>query len=121
MKYSKEERLEIGRRIYEGEITTAMAAEEYDINFYTAREYLRTYKASIHVAVPKEHRKYGNADETLKKHEDEMRKYDGMTRDELIDEIILAKINEARAKKGYEVKGGGRHKEYKALDKKNSK
>lgn len=31
MKYRKEERLEIGRRIYDGEITTTMAAEEYDI------------------------------------------------------------------------------------------
>ncbi len=38
MKYSKEERLDIGRRIYQGEMTLASAATKYDINIYTARE-----------------------------------------------------------------------------------
>ena len=52
MKYSKEQRLEIGRRIYQGEITLATAANEYDINLYTARDYLRLYKASENVAIP---------------------------------------------------------------------
>lgn len=41
MKYSKEERLDIGRKIYVGELTLAGAAMEYEINYYTAREYLR--------------------------------------------------------------------------------
>lgn len=49
MKYTKEERLAIGRRIYEGNITTAVAAETYNVNFYTARNYLREYKAFIKV------------------------------------------------------------------------
>ena len=30
MKYTKEERLNIGRRIYDGEISRCQAAEEYD-------------------------------------------------------------------------------------------
>ena len=47
MKYSKEERLEIGRRIYVGELSTTLAAKDYNINYYTAREYLRAYKAEI--------------------------------------------------------------------------
>ena len=71
MKYSKEQRLDIGRRIYAGELTTSMAAKEYDINYYTAREYLRAYKAGINVAIPKsewpEGRKKENADSSLSK------------------------------------------------------
>ena len=120
MKYNKEERLEIGRRIYQGELTVAMAANEYDVNLYTARDYLRLYKAHINVAIPKEHRKE-NADSTLVEHRDDLEKYEGMTREELIDEIIRAKIDEARAKIGYEVKGGGRSKEYRPIDNKSLK
>lgn len=44
-----------------------------------------------------------------------------MSRGELIDEIIKAKVNEARAKKGYEVKGDGRFKEFRPIGNKNTK
>lgn len=44
MKYTKEQRLDIGRRIYEGEISRYEAAEEYDINEQTARGYMRMYR-----------------------------------------------------------------------------
>ena len=37
MKYTKEQRLDIGRRIYDGEITKFEAAEEYGISDQTAR------------------------------------------------------------------------------------
>lgn len=50
MKYTKKERLEIGRRIFEGEINRAEAALEYDIDMYTARDYMRLYKASQRLA-----------------------------------------------------------------------
>ena len=41
MKYTHEERLEIGRRIYTGEISKYQAAAEYEINYQTARNYTR--------------------------------------------------------------------------------
>ena len=44
MKYTKEQRLDIGRRIYDGEIDCYQAAEEYSINQYTARDYMRLYR-----------------------------------------------------------------------------
>jgi transposase len=44
-----------------------------------------------------------------------------MSKEELIDELIRAKVNEARAKKGYEVKGDGTSKEYSSLSNKNFK
>lgn len=120
MKYTKEQRMEIGRQIYEGELTTAMAADKYDINLYTARDYLRLYKASINVAIPKQYQKSTHQDDTLK---DKLTvdDYQAMSKDELIDELIKSKINEARAKKGYMVKGDGPNKEFIPISKKNSK
>ena len=50
-----------------------------------------------------------------------MADYESMTREELIQELVLAKINEARAKKGYEVKGGGVEKEYIVYDSRNTR
>ena len=44
MKYTLEQRLDIGRRIYEGEITRFQAAQEYDINDNTARNYMWLYR-----------------------------------------------------------------------------
>ena len=65
MKYTKEERLEIGRRIYQGEMTPATAATECNINLYTARDYLRLYKAGENVSIPNGFRSGGNQDDTL--------------------------------------------------------
>ena len=42
-------------------------------------------------------------------------------KEELINELIIAKANELRAKKGYEVKGAGAQKEFVPLDNKNTK
>ncbi len=47
MKYTHEERLEIGRRIYTGEISKYQAAAEYEINDQTARNYMRIYRDTI--------------------------------------------------------------------------
>ena len=49
MKYTKEERMEIGRRIYDGEISRYEAAEEYGINDQTARNYMRLYRDANHL------------------------------------------------------------------------
>ena len=45
MKYSMEQRLAIGRQIYERQINQAEAALIYDISMSTARDYMRLYKA----------------------------------------------------------------------------
>ena len=121
LKYSKEERLEIGRRIYVGELSTTMAAREYDISYYTAREYLRSYKAEINVAIPKGERPDGKPKESQDSTLSNRTAYEDMSREELIDELIKARINEERAKKGYTVKGVGADKEFIPLDRKNTK
>lgn len=43
-KYTKEQQLEIGRRIYISEITKGEAATIYDIGLSTARDYMRLYR-----------------------------------------------------------------------------
>lgn len=42
MKYAKEERLDIGRQIYGGELNCYQAAEMYNISEQTARNYYET-------------------------------------------------------------------------------
>lgn len=49
MKYTKEERLDIGRRIYEGKFSRYTAAEAYVINKQTARNNLRMYRDINHL------------------------------------------------------------------------
>ena len=47
--------------------------------------------------------------------------YEDMSKEELIDELIKARTNEERAKKGYTVKGVGANKEFIPLNRKNTK
>lgn len=51
----------------------------------------------------------------------DMEEYNAMSKEELIRELVISKINEARLKKGYMVKGEGANKEYIPLDSKNTK
>lgn len=121
MKYSKHERIDIGRQIYNGEMTCQQAAELYDISLESAKRYLRQYR--IIYALPPKHERRKEAipiargKSTVPTFED----YESMTKEELIQEIIRAKINEERAKKGYAVKGVGAQKEYILLDSRNTK
>lgn len=46
-KYTLEERLAIGREIYEKRLNREEAAVKYGVSPYTARDYLRLYKAAI--------------------------------------------------------------------------
>ena len=118
MKYTKEERLLIGAEIYSHQLTMRQAAQKYQINPYTARDYMREYRDE-HNLPPKE------ADDHItiiaaKK----TRKFDDlndMDRKQLIDEVIKARIEAERAKKGYIVKGDGPNKEFIILNNKNSK
>ena len=105
MKYTREERLDIGRRIYDGEITRYEAAEIYDISDQTARDYMRLYRDINHLP-SKSYRKSGAA-KVSRKIPADMKELESMTKEELIQELVKARITEARLKKGYEVKGDG--------------
>lgn len=108
MKYNKEQRLEIGRRIYSGELSRYEAAEEYGISSDTARNYMRLFRdvrglpskrgsAKNYAALARQAVAQRNGLEQL----------ESMDKEQLIHEIIMARIREERLKKGYEVKGDG--------------
>ena len=125
MKYTREERLEIGRRIYEGEINRYQAAVEYGICETCARNYMRQYR-SVNGLPAKE---YGTPNTSERKEGEPkpvvldpgLEEYESMTKEELIQELVRAKIREARLKKGYEVKGVGAEKVFIPLSSKNTK
>ena len=123
MKYTLEERLDIGRRIYEHELTCQQAADEYGIHKYTAKRYMWLYR-DTNGLLPQKARisteRIVNAKVSASM-PDDISDYESMTKEELIRELVLAKINEARAKKGYEVKGVGVEKEYIVYDSRNTK
>ena len=104
MHYTKEERLNIGQRIYNGEITRYQAAEEYGISDQTARDYMRLYRNVNQLPPKNSTKKSRQVTATPPVNLEDM---EAMTKEELIEELIKARIAEARLKKGYEVKGDG--------------
>ena len=106
MKYTKEERLDIGRRIYVGEISRYQAAEIYDISEQTARDYMRLYRDAEQLP-PKRVARNTIKAPSFKEDPAGMEELESMTKEQLIQELVKARITEARLKKGYEVKGDG--------------
>ncbi len=126
MKYSKEQRLYIGRRIYDGEINCYQAAEQYKINHYTARDYMKMYRDTNQLpkkikTETKSKSKTKTKTKTKTKYKTnftfttkltlnnsaDLQKYQDMSREELLQALILARITEERLKMGYEVKEDG--------------
>ena len=105
MKYTKDERLDIGRQIYDGELSRFEAAEQYGISDQTARDYMRMYRDAYQL--PPKRSKKGISAPTFKTAPQGMDDLESMTKEELIQELVKARITEARLKKGYEVKGDG--------------
>ena len=118
-KYSLEERLEIGREIYSRHLTTYEAAEKYNINLYTARDYMRLYRDTNHL--PAKNQSTESSALPLPRKQIDYDDLENMTKDELIDEVIKARVDAERAKKGYSVKGSGQAKEFISLKNQNSK
>ena len=107
MKYTKEQRLDIGRQIYDNELSRYEAAERYNISDQTARDYMRMYRDANQLPPKKSGRTSTiniKASQTTSNGIDDL---ENMSKEELIEEIIKARITEARLKKGYEVKGDG--------------
>ena len=111
MKYTLKQRLDIGRCIYESELTRFQAAEEYGINDNTARNYMWLYRDTNHLPPKNAGRKRitdaSKTPQTIEAKQPDFESYESMTKEELIQALIQARITEARLKKGYEVKGDG--------------
>ena len=120
VKYTKEERLDIGRRVYAGELTEIEAQQEYRIGRTCVQNYVYQYKVANGIPTKKLNQKNGQM-KALPQDGIDISVYEAMSKEELIEELIRAKVNELRAKKGYEVKGDGANKEYISLNNKNTK
>lgn len=122
MKYTKDERIDIGRQVYTHELSHKEAMKKYNIVSSSVDTYVRLYK--IENGIPTSSYIPEIKDKTpIIKHNEQLciEDYKAMSKEELINELILAKANELRAKKGYEVKGVGANKEYISLSNKNTK
>lgn len=121
MKYNQHKQMDIGRQIYNGEMTCQQAAEIFGVSLQTAKRYLKQYR-KMHDLPPKheKEKEYASAVQ-IESQLNTLEDYEGMTKEELIHELIRAKINEERAKKGYAVKGVGAQKEYILLSNRNTK
>ncbi len=108
MGYTREERLDIGKQIYNNEISKGDAAVKYSISEGTARDYMRLYR-DVNGLPPKNRIQKDQNTVKICTHssEPDLSEYESMTKEELIKELVKSRISEARLKKGYEVKGDG--------------
>jgi transposase len=111
---TKEEKLAIAKLINDGEITLHEASVKYNVPARTIERWLTQYRETIGIKKPSKK----PVNNVLS---NERAAYENMTREELINELILAKANELRAKKGYEVRGDGANKEFITSNNENSK
>jgi transposase len=119
---AREQNLDIARRFVDGELTVKEAMAELQLTRTGVYYWVREYKHSIGEPVSK--RRQPSKSTPIKDevaNEDEISRLSSLSKEELIDEVIKAKVGEARAKKGYEVKGGGVNKEYVIINNKNTK
>ena len=107
MKYTKEQRLDIGRRIYEGELSRYEAGEKFNISDQTARDYMRLYRDVNGLPPKSSGRSHTITAKSAQTVPSGLEDLEAMSKEELIKEIVKARINEARLKKGYEMKGDG--------------
>lgn len=117
MPLTLEERIAIGKAIYESRLTHLAAGKIYGISEETARRYKILYEQSVGIPHLTHETKPSSTPVEDLFPED----FKSMSKEELISELMKSKINEARLKKGYMVKGDGANKEYFLLDNKNTK
>lgn len=100
MKYNLEQQRDIGRQMYLHEITYKEAMDHYGISESCAHKYMTDYKKANGIPLKQSG---GRKDSSLllqsSSASPDMETYMAMSKEELINELILAKANELRAKK----------------------
>lgn len=120
--YNDQERLDIGKEICNGTYTVQGAAEKYKVSTSAASRFKMDYAKQVGLT-----KLFSKSKQSSKlnivptKKLNSIEDYQKMSKDELINELIKAKANELRAKKGYEVKGDGPNKVFSSLSNKNSR
>ena len=78
-KFTKRERLEIGRQVYDRELNRHQAAVKYGVDISTIRDYMRLYKATLEIQ--------GEIRQEERMASKIVKPYDAMTKSELIAEL----------------------------------
>ena len=102
MRYTKEQLLDIGRRIYNGKLTKYEAAKQYDISHSTARDYMRMYRDENRLPPKRGPLLFKEKNLIRQWTEPEpynLEVYKLMSKDELIQELIKVRMADARLKK----------------------
>lgn len=100
MKYTREQRLDIAKHVYDGELTVAEAAVKYELSPSSIKGYLRLYRAETGLPPRIRRKKTGNAIQPIEEQKDpSLKEYEAMSKEELLDALVMAQINEARLKK----------------------
>lgn len=103
LKYTRQERLDIGKDIHENHPPYDEAMKKYDLSRTTVENYYRMYLIETGL---KSNKKISYGSDLS------YSDLEALSKEELIDEVIRARVEVERAKKGYEVKGGGQEKEF---------
>ena len=87
MTTSKEERIDIGRRLYHRELDFYETQRQYYVGEHTLKNWIKEYKQSVGIV----DKNYIMSDETIA--------YANMSKDELINELMKKDIENERLKK----------------------
>lgn len=107
--YTKQERISIGKSIYERQKSYKEVMSELGVARVTLVTWVNLYKESI------------NAPKGYRPVEKPVNNYDDLSKNQLIKELLNKDIEIERLKKGYTVKGVGAKKEFVILNDQNMK
>ena len=100
MGYTREERLDIGKQIYNNEMRKSDAAIKYKISEGTARVYMRFYRDANGLPPKKRiHKEENTVKISIYSSEPDLSEYESMTKEELIQELVKSQLREVRLKK----------------------
>ena len=106
MKLKKEERIQVGKKIFEKELSIDDVMEQYGVSRSCAEGWQTQYKRSAGILPGKD---------------SSLTDYEGLSKGELYRELMKKDIEIERLKKGYTVKGVGVKKEYVTISDANTK
>ena len=115
MVLTKSGRIEVGKKVHEGEMSGVQAAVKYGVSTTSVYRWVFAYRKSAGLLTeeaPKPQSTSKPLGVPAASAAANPPEYEAMERDELIRELMKKDIEVARLKKGYSVKGGGSEKEY---------
>ena len=109
---TKEEKIEIGKKIHDGEMTVKDAVDAFCVSRSTVWRWSKAYGQNPSQEGKPKVTPFPSKPLGVSAAAADAPEYEAMGKEELIRELMRRDIEVARLKKGYSVKGGGSKKEY---------